>query len=227
MYTLYVGNKNYSSWSLRPWLVIKHLNVPFEEVVTPFSEGSNWDDFRRFSPTGLVPCLVDGEQVVWDSLGITEYLADRHDGVWPSDAKAKAWARCATAEMHAGFNALRDICSMNIGVRIKLNEVPARLQKDIDRIDELWQQGLKEFSGPFLAGDAFTAVDAFFAPVVYRIRTFGLKLSDDVMAYVDRMLNHPLMLEWEKAGLAESWREPGHEEDALKYGVLISDERHG
>jgi len=227
MYTLYVGNKNYSSWSLRPWLVIKHLNVPFEEVVTPFSEGSNWDDFRRFSPTGLVPCLVDGEQVVWDSLGITEYLADRHDGVWPSDAKAKAWARCATAEMHAGFNALRDICSMNIGVRIKLNEVPARLQKDIDRIDELWQQGLKEFSGPFLAGDAFTAVDAFFAPVVYRIRTFGLTLGDEAMAYVERMLNHPFMLEWEKAGLAEPWREPGHEEDALKYGVLISDERHG
>src|SRR5690606_38041445 len=101
MYTLFIANKNYSSWSLRPWVLMRELGIPFEERLTPFVEDSNWESFRTFSPNGKVPCLHDGETVVWDSLGITEYLAEHHRSVWPSEGKARAWARCASAEMHS------------------------------------------------------------------------------------------------------------------------------
>ena len=138
MYTLHIANKNYSSWSLRPWALMKELNIPFKEKMSPFSAGSNWDEFRGFSPTGLVPCLVDGHLQIWDSLAITEYLAEKHPEVWPEEIDARAWARCASAEMHSGFPALRDQCSMNCGMRVKLDSVSAELQKDISRIDELW-----------------------------------------------------------------------------------------
>jgi len=178
MYKLHIANKNYSSWSLRPWLLMSELSIPFEEIISPFPSGSSWETFRNFSPTGLVPCLEDNGQVVWDSLAIAEYLADKGNKVWPEARAAKTWARCASAEMHSGFFNLRSACAMSCGIRIELSEISAGLQKDLDRLDELWQQGLNEFGGPFLAGDEFTNVDAFFAPVAFRIRTYGLKLSD-------------------------------------------------
>ena len=116
MYQLYIANKNYSSWSLRPWVLMKTLDIPFAEQLVPFADGTSGasrDRFRAFSPTGKVPCMVDGATAVWESLGIVEYLAERHPGVWPLDPDARTWARCASAEMHAGFTALRSLCTMN------------------------------------------------------------------------------------------------------------------
>src|SRR5688572_18684779 len=117
MYQLYIANKNYSSWSLRPWLLMQQLRIVFSEQVQPFDGTTNWQSFSRFSPTGKVPCLVDAGTTVWDSLAITEYLAERHPKIWPEAATARAWARCASAEMHSGFPVLRDRCGMNCGVR--------------------------------------------------------------------------------------------------------------
>ena len=122
MYTLYIGNKNYSSWSLRPWVLMRALSIPFEERLVPFEEGSNWNRFRAFSPNGRVPCLHDGTKVIWDSLAITEYLAERHAGVWPGDVDVRAWARSVAGEMHSGFAELRNRCTMNCGLRIRLGE---------------------------------------------------------------------------------------------------------
>ena len=193
----------------------------------PFAQGSNWAQFRRFSPTGRVPCLRDGEVYVWDSLAITEYLAERHSGVWPIATTVRAWARCATAEMHSGFQQLRERCPMNCGVRVSLHELGPALKHDIARIDELWLDGLTRFGGPYLAGEAFTAVDAFFAPVAYRIQSYGLVLSPDAMAYVQRLLDLPEMRLWYGAAIVEPWREPGHEEEMRRNGTVLQDFRLG
>lgn len=227
MFDLYIANKNYSSWSLRPWILMRALDIPFNEHLKPFTGGfgANREAFRAFSPTGLVPCLVDGDQVVWDSLAIVEYLAEDWPAVWPQDKAARAWARSACAEMHNGFSALRDECSMNCGVRVELNTVSAGLQADIDRLNELWQQGLKSFNGPFLAGGRFTAVDAFYAPVVFRAQTFKLPLSKISQAYVDHILALPAMRDWYEAALQEPWRETMHEEETVKSGRLVADYR--
>ncbi|MBK6288540.1 MAG: glutathione S-transferase family protein [Pseudomonadales bacterium] len=227
MYELHIANKNYSSWSLRPWLLMRQLAIPFNEHLAVFSGGSNHEAFRVFSPSGRVPCLHDGGQVVWDSLAIVEYLAERHPGVWPAVAPARAWARCASAEMHSGFAALRTHCSMNCGLRMALSELPADLVADIARIDELWCEGLQRFGGPFLAGSAFCAVDAFFAPVAVRIRGFDLHLSDTALAYADRLLHLAAMREWYDAALREPWRETEHEKEVLAAGRLVADLRVG
>lgn len=225
MYQLYIGNKNYSSWSLRPWLLMRALAIPFDERLVPFAEHSSWMKFRDFSPNGLVPCLHDDNTVIWDSLAITEYLAERHPGIWPEDAAARAWARSASAEMHSGFSALRNRCTMNCGMRVTLDEIDADLERDIARIDELWCDGLERFGGAYLAGTAFTAVDAFFAPVVFRAQTFGLSLSDTAQRYADRLLEHPAMQNWYAAALAEPWRETGHERDITAAGTVTDDFR--
>lgn len=225
MYQLYIANKNYSSWSLRPWSLLTALNIPFQETLTPFTSAAAQPAFKVFSPTGKVPCLVDGDVTVWDSLSIVEYLAERHPGVWPQDAKARAWARSAAAEMHSGLGALRSQCGMNCGVRVKLPAIDAALQGDIDRVDALWQQGLERFGGPFLAGSAFSAVDAFFAPVVFRFQTYGLPLNAVAEGYQRRMLSHPALQQWMEQALKETWREPGHEEETLGAGTLLKDFR--
>jgi len=226
MYELYITNQNYSSWSLRPWLLLRALQIPFTERVVPLPEaGPSWDLFRTFSPSGRVPCLHDGEVRIWDSLGITEYLAERHPGVWPTDATARAWARCAAAEMHSGFGVLRDRCTMSCGLRIRLHDMPAALAKDIARIDELWSEGLSRFGGPFLAGPAFTAVDAFFGPVAFRVQTYDLALSPAAASYAQRVLALPAMHQWYAAALAEPWREPAHEHEAATTGTLLADLR--
>ncbi|TGG94885.1 glutathione S-transferase family protein [Natronospirillum operosum] len=227
MFDLYIANKNYSSWSLRPWVLMRALDIPFTEHVEPFAGGlgASRDAFRSFSPTGLVPCLVDGDTVVWDSLAIVEYAAEHWPAVWPEGKSARAWSRSACAEMHSGFNALRDDCSMNCGVRVELTAISAALQADIERLNELWEQGLNTFGGPFLAGDRFTGVDAFYAPVVFRAQTFSLPLSQPAQAYVDHMLALPALQEWYQAALQEPWREAMHEEDTVKCGRLIEDHR--
>ena len=225
MYTLHIANKSCSSWSLRPWVLMKELSIPFTEKLSPFIEGSNWNEFRHFSPNGLVPCLIDGESAIWDSLAITEYLAERYPGIWPEAPGARAWARCAVAEMHSGFSELRKRCPMDCNVRAELKEIPATLQKDISRIDELWSQGLNQFGGPFLAGSRFSAVDAFYAPVVFRIQTFGLDVSSLALKYVDLMLSVESMQQWQKEAREEPWRELGHERDLIKYATLVEDYR--
>ncbi len=225
MFELHIANKNYSSWSLRPWVLLRERGIPFTERLIPFSQGSSWEAFRAFSPSGKVPCLVDEGEAIWDSLGIAEYLAERHPGVWPEDPKARAWARCAAAEMHSGFAVLRERCSMSCGVRVRLHEVPPELTRDLTRIGELWRQGIERFGGPFLAGPTFTAVDAFYAPVAFRVQTYGLELNDVAASYSSRLLALPSMREWEADARREPWREPGHEADVRRAGTWIEDLR--
>ncbi|MGB8328160.1 MAG: glutathione S-transferase family protein [Steroidobacteraceae bacterium] len=225
MYQLYVGNKNYSSWSLRPWVLMRERSIAFEERLLPFDEGSSWTKFRHFSPSGKVPCLVDGDLTVWDSLAIAEYLGERHRGIWPEDSAVRAWARCAAAEMHSGFAVLRDRCSMNCGLRIRLNDMPASLEREIARVDELWSEGLRRFGGPFLAGSAFTAVDAMFAPVAFRVQTYGLRLTAPASAYARRLLALPSMRSWYEDALREVWRDRPHEEEARRHGTVLEDLR--
>lgn len=224
MYVLITANRNYSSWSLRPWVLMRALGIPFEDQIEPFSNPINYDEFRSFSPTGQVPALLDEGRTVYDSLGITLYLADRHEGIWPADPDARAWAQCAAAEMHSGFSALRNDCTMNVGVRVTPKPPSGALRLDIARIRELLAEGLSRFGGPFLAGDRFTAVDAFFAPVAFRIRTYGLDVGRG-QAWVDHMLVQPAMVEWERQALIESWREESHEAELMAAGTITADYR--
>jgi glutathione S-transferase len=225
-YTLVTANRNYSSWSLRPWVLMKALGIAFEDRVEPFLAPVNHEAFRAFSPTGQVPVLIDGARTVWDSLGIVLYLAERHDGVWPTDGDARAWAICATAEMHGGFSALRNERTMNVGVRVDAVLGSAALGRDVARITELWSEGLDRFGGPWLAGTAFTAVDAFYAPVAFRVRTYGIDVGPAGLAWVDQVIAHPAMREWEATALAETWREAGHEAELNACGSITADFRH-
>lgn len=226
MYRLWIANKNYSSWSLRPWALLRQLDIPFEERLVRFDGMDNRAAFRDFSPSGQVPCLQDGDTTVWESLAIVEYLAERHEGVWPADPVARAWARCAAAEMHAGFGALRNSFGMSCGLRIRPHAPAAPVLRDLARIGELWGQGLDRFAGPFLAGAAFTAVDAFFLPVAFRLQTYGLDLAGPrAAAYATRLLDLPATRDWYAAALAEDFREPQHEAEALAAGEVLEDLR--
>jgi len=225
MYQLYIANKNYSSWSLRSWVLMMELRIAFQEHLLQFADAAHWASYRSISPAAKVPCLLDGDITVWDSLAIVEYLAEREAGVWPADAAARAWARSAAAEMHSGFPELRNRCSMTCGVRVRLNEHPPSLDKDIVRLCELWQQGLNRFGGPFLAGPAFTAVDAFFAPVAFRVQTYGLSLDVVSSAYVARLLALRAMQDWYAQALEETFRDLPHEEEMLRCGRVLKDYR--
>lgn len=225
MYVLHIANKNYSSWSLRPWVLLHELMIPFVEVFHPFSLNTE-ADFLKFSPSGQMPCLQDEDLVIWDSLAITEYMAERHTSVWPNAKAARAWARSASAEMHSGFYALRQQCPMNTGVRIRLHDHMAALQADLQRLEALWQEGLQRFGGPFLAGATFTAVDAFFAPVALRVQTYGLNLSPDAQAYCQRLLQLASMQQWQTEALQETCRDDEQEQDIPVIGALLADYRH-
>jgi glutathione S-transferase len=225
MYTLHIGNKNYSSWSLRPWILLRELGIPFNEQLHRFAGAVNWAAFRGFSPTGRVPALIDDDAIIWDSLAIAEYLAERHAGVWPGDGMARAFARCAAAEMHSGFSALRNQCSMSCGIRVRLFEITPALQSELARLEELWSEGLRRFGGPFLAGAAFSAADAFFAPVAFRVQSYGLPLSATSAAYMQSLLGLAGMRAWYDAGIAEPWRDPDHELEIAAVGTITLDLR--
>jgi glutathione S-transferase len=225
MYALYLANKNYSSWSLRAWVLMRELELAFTERLLRFGDTGAWDGFRRISPSGKVPCLEDGATRVWESLAIVEYLAERHPAVWPADGAARAFARSAAAEMHAGFVELRNRCPMSCGVRIRLHEIPAVLERDLARIEALWGEGLSRFGGPFLAGTAFTAVDAFFAPVAFRVQSYGLALGAPAAAYASRLLALASMRAWYADALEETFRDEPHEEEISRLGRTLEDLR--
>ncbi len=221
MFTLYIANKNYSSWSLRAWVLMRELGIPFEEKLFPLGDAA----VKEFSPSGRVPCLVDGSTTVWDSLAIAEYLAEQSSKVWPDDSVTRAWARSAAAEMHSGFMDLRNTCSMNCGIRVRIDNFPAGVLADIARLDELWNDGFSRFGGPFLAGTVFTAVDAFYAPVAFRIQSYGPKMSARSLEYVNQLLGLPSMKEWYAAALEEPWRYADYEKMIHQVGTLLADYR--
>ena len=204
---------------------MRQLGIAFDERLQVFQGTTNWQRFRQFSPTGRVPTLVDGTTTVWDSLAIAEYLAERHAGIWPAAAPARAFARCAAAEMHSGFAALRNECSMNCGVRVQLRAPSLALQAEVTRLNELWCDGLTRFGGPFLAGPQFTAVDAFFAPVAFRFQSYGIALNTQAAAYAQRLLQLPAMQQWYRDGIGETWRDADHEAEVLAVGTITADYR--
>lgn len=221
MYELFIANKNYSSWSLRPWVLMKTFDIPFTEKFFRFGGGT---DFKTFSPSGRVPCLVHGGERVWDSMAIAEYLAERHPGLWPADASARAWARCASAEMHAGFPTLRETCSMSCGLRVKLTYRSAAFERELARLNELWSEGVTRFGGPYLAGNTFSIVDAFFAPVAFRVQTYDLELKGPAATVAPTLLALPAMKQWYADALAEDFRDASHE-DFSKVGTVVEDLR--
>ena len=223
---LFIANKNYSSWSLRPWVLMRTLDIAFEEILRPFPVGGGPSGFEAFSPTAKVPCLFDGGLTIWESIAIAEYLAEQQPSVWPQSAAARAWARSAAAEMHAGFSTLRKVCAMSCGVRVRLRpEALASLAADLRRLQGLWCEGLQRFGGPFLAGPTFTAADAFFCPVAFRVQTYGLTLDPVCQAYVQTLLDLPAMRQWYDSALNEPWIEPAHDADVLAHGQLLADHR--
>jgi glutathione S-transferase len=204
---LVIGNKNYSSWSLRPWLAMKVLGLAFDEVRIPLYRPGSKEQILRYSPAGRVPILRDGDTVVWDSLAILEHLAERHPQLWPKDPAQRAKARSVSAEMHSGFAALRQHMSMNTRKRYPGKGRTPEVQADIARIDAIWS----EAKGPFLFGQ-FTAADAMYAPVVLRFRTYEVEVRKQ--SYMDAMLALPAMRDWIEA--AE--REPESIPDLDLYG---------
>lgn len=206
MYTLYVGNKNYSSWSLRGWLATKLSGAEFIEVGVQLSGESQPNPANRtFSPTARVPCLHDGSTVVWDSLSIAEYLAERHPRMWPDDAVTRAWARSVASEMHSGFSALRNEMTMCIRELVDVRPWSSMLAVDIGRVSEIWSEGCQRFGdgGAYLCG-AFSLADAFYAPVAFRFRTYGVAPEGAAGDYLRQLLAHPLLREWEEAALKET-----------------------
>lgn len=204
MYTLYIGNKNYSSWSLRGWLAVKLCGAPFVETMVPLVGAHNPAN-RSFSPSARVPCLHDGHVVVWDSLAIAEYLAERHPGMWPTNPEVRAWARCVCAEMHSGFSSLRNDMTMCIRERVDVRPWSEALSCDIARVTEIWTEGRRRFGqgGPYLCS-TFSVADAFYAPVAFRFRTYGVTLEGAAAEYLQTLLDHPFLREWEAAALAET-----------------------
>jgi len=204
MYTLYLGNKNYSSWSLRGWLAAKLSGAPFREVMVQLS-GVNNPEWRSFSPTMRVPALHDGAIVVWDSLAIAEYLAERHSGMWPADAVARAHARSIACEMHSGFSDLRNDMTMCIRERVDVRPWSPGLERDIARVAEIWSESRERFGkgGPYLMG-GFSLADVFYAPVAFRFRTYGVTLTGAAATYLEALAAHPLLREWEAAARAET-----------------------
>lgn len=203
---LVIGNKNYSSWSMRPWLALRASNIPFEETFIPLYTGTA--DKQRIldvSPAGKVPILVDGDVTVWDSLAIVEYLAEKfpEKKLWPDDRAARARARAISAEMHSGFAALRNECGMNLHRPVGPVPLSEEAKGNIARIREIWTECLARHGGPFLFG-AFGAADAMYAPVVHRFRTYAVELDDASRRYMDAMQSLPAFQEWTRDGLAET-----------------------
>ncbi len=206
---LVIGNKNYSSWSMRPWLAMRAANIAFEEIFIPLYTDNKADQERilSFSRSGKVPVLVDGDVTVWDSLAIVEYVAERFPEarLWPQETARRAHARSISAEMHSGFLPLRNECGMNLHRPVRAIALSPDARANVARIEQIWMECRERYrsSGPYLFG-AFTAADAMFAPVVHRFRTYAIEVGQEARAYMDTMMALPAFQEWTRAGLAET-----------------------
>jgi glutathione S-transferase len=213
---LVIGNKNYSSWSMRPWMALKIANIPFEDRVLHLDDPDFKPELARLTPAGKVPVLIDGDIRVWESLAIIEYVAEKfpQKHVWPADPAARAHARVISAEMHAGFTALRRHCAMNMRRPRKRRELTPEVDKDVRRIEQMWRDCRARFgkAGPFLFGRA-CAADAMYAPVVSRFHTYEIDVGDDARAYMQAIMALPAWNEWEAAARQESWILPRAEVD--------------
>ena len=213
MFKLYIGNKNYSSWSMRPWVLLNQAGIPFEEIMVRFDSFDAGSQFKnaigQVSPTGKVPALVDGDLAIWDTLAIAEYVAEKfpEKQLWPQDPKARAIARSVCAEMHSGFVALRTHCGVNIEAQLAdvgaliWRDQPA-VRADVQRLVEMWTALLDKHGGPMLFGK-FSIADAYYAPVCSRITTYALPVPAHIKAYVDRVMALPGVQAWVKDALAE------------------------
>ncbi len=208
MLKLVIANKLYSSWSMRPWLVLRAWQIPFEEIVIPLRTLESKAQVLAHSPSGKVPALVDGDVTIWESLAIIEYLAESFPAknIWPQDRAARAHARAISNEMHAGFQALRQACPMNLGSRFATPDITDAMQLNIDRIESVWAEARAKFGagGPYLYG-AFSAADAMYAPVVTRLDTYQLPVTRETRAYMDAVLKYPDVIAWRDAALKEPW----------------------
>ena len=205
---LVIGNKNYSSWSMRPWLALRANNIAFEEIFIPLYTGeADKQRILDFTHSGKVPALIDGDVTIWDSLSIIEYVAERFPEarLWPEDRARRAHARSISAEMHSGFMALRNECGMNLHRPVRAIALSADARANIARIQQIWIECRERYGklGPFLFGD-FGAADAMFAPVVHRFRTYAIAVAAEVQAYMETMMALPAFQEWTRAGLAET-----------------------
>ncbi len=214
---LVIGNKNYSSWSMRPWVALKGAGIAFEEVMIPLYTGpADKQRILDVPPSGKVPALIDGDVTVWDSLAIIEYAAERFPEakLWPEDAARRAHARSVSAEMHSGFMPLRNECGMNLHRPVKAKALSDDAKANIARIDEIWSSCRARYgaTGPYLFG-AFSGADAMFAPVVHRFRTYAIEVSPAAGAYMDTMQANPAFRQWTEEGLAETLLIPRFEEE--------------
>jgi len=205
---LVIGNKNYSSWSMRPWVAMRGSGIPFEEIFIPLYTGpADKQRILDVSKAGKVPALIDDDVTIWDSLAIIEYLAERYPdaGLWPQARAARAHARSISAEMHSGFAALRNECGMNLHRPVKAKPLSDAARADIARVQEIWIDCRTRYGGqgPFLFG-AFSAADAMYAPVVHRFRTYAIDVAPLVKDYMTTMMALPAFAEWTAAGLAET-----------------------
>ena len=204
--TLVIGNKNYSSWSLRAWLFMKHAGVKFEEILVRLDTAETRDELERYGPSGRVPVLRHGQLCVWDSLAICEYVAELTGGGWPKAREARAVARSVSAEMHSGFTTLRSLWPMNARTRNRRTAVTAALEADIERIDEIWNDCRGRFGegGPWLFGD-YSVADAMYAPVVLRFNTYSARISQTARWYMASVLEDGALQEWLQAAKLEPW----------------------
>ena len=209
---LYVGNKNYSSWSFRPWIALEAAGIPFTDKLIPFDFPAGNPEFFKLSPTGRVPVLHHGEIRVWESLAIIEYVAELFPDapIWPRDRALRAEARSISMEMLSGFRALRGACPMNMRRERRAIDLPDGVTDDVARIETIWKDALARSGGPYLYG-AFSAADAMYAPVVNRFDIYQLTSDPEVLAYMQRMQAHPAWLTWREAALAEPWIVPEDE----------------
>lgn len=204
---LYIGNKNYSSWSFRVWLTMKMADICFKEDLRPFDVEGEYADFFKFAPHGKVPVLIDQKRTIWESLSILEYLAERfpQKGLWPEDAGLRADARSIANEMHAGFFALRAACPMNMRRKIEPIPLDKAIKKDIARIESIWAQCLESHGGPFLMGGEFTIADGMYAPLVNRFQIYELSNAPAVKAYTKTLTSLEPWVEWADASGKEEW----------------------
>jgi glutathione S-transferase len=205
--TLAIGNKNYSSWSLRAWMALKHLGVEFDEVLIPLDQPDTHERMDAFGPSGRMPVLRAADVAVWDSLAICEYAAELTGRGWPRSREARAVARSVAAEMHSGFQTLRSLWPMNARARNRRTATPAALAADVERIDELWNDCRHRFGagGPWLFGAEYGIADAMYAPVVLRFNTYGARVSDTARWYMAAVLEDAVLQEWLQGARAEPW----------------------